>query len=160
MTWDKLERKNTSNLNPNPSVEVDTDGYATFSSTISRDTTEHYHGVASLKCVTNNTGSGEGWQRTVTNESLAGLEYTFSVYLKGSGTVILSFWDDVITSQSGSLITLLGTWTRYSLTKTFDVGSIDRRFYVRTNTQQGITFYSDAIMHRRYPPYWVKESRD
>lgn len=139
------------NLNANPSIEVDTSGYSLVGSTISRDTTEYYHGVASLKVITDNNAANEGWVRDVTAETSAGTEYTFSDYLKGSGTVILRFWDEVSGYQNGAQITLTGTWTRYSLTRTFGVGSTVRRLYVVTDLQQDITFYSDAIMHSEGP---------
>lgn len=137
------------NLNLNPSIEVDTSGYTSDASTISRNTTEYYKGIASLKCITNDWGIEEGFNRDVTAESSANQEYTFSVYLKGSGTVKLKFYDNVTGSQSGSQITLSSTWTRYSLTKTFGAGSTSRRLDVVTDVQQSITFYSDALMHTK-----------
>lgn len=149
--------KASDNLNVNPSIEVDTSGYTLVGSTISRDIIEFYKGIASLKCITDNAAVGEGYYRDVTGESAANEEYTFSVYLKGSGTVILRFYDDVSGNQDSAQITLNGDWTRYSLTKTFGIGSTDRKLYVITDAQQSITFYSDALMHTEgdtlYPYY-------
>jgi len=135
------------NQNLNPSIEVDTTGYALISSTISRDLVEFYKGLASLKTITSNLVATEGFKRTVTGESEANKEYTFSLHLKGSGTVILRFYDDVAGNQDGTVITLSSTWTRYSLTKTFGVASTVREVQVVTDVQQAITFYTDALQH-------------
>lgn len=144
------------NLNTNPSIEVDTSGYIDNGAvTMSRDITEYYHGIASLKIITGNVADEEGWKRVVTATTSAGEEYTFSVYLKGSGTVYLRFYDDDTGSQYSDEITLTGTWTRYSLTRTFGAGSTKRMLYVITMIKQTITFYSDAIMHTEGSTLWA-----
>lgn len=135
------------NLNANPSIETDTTGYAAIGSAISKDAVEYHKGTKSLKTITDNAAIEEGFKRTVTAESAANTEYTFSVYLKGSGTVILRFYDDVTEEQDGSVITLSETWTRYSLTKTFGAASTVRELQVVTDVKQSITFYTDALQH-------------
>lgn len=134
------------NLIDNPSIEVDTTGYAAQGSAISRVLTEFYKGVASLKIITDNNGANEGVYNDVTDNTSGGEEYTMSLFVKGTGTVRLSFQDNVSGIQYDGIITLTDTWTRYSLTKTFDAGSTWRRLRLDTNVQQGITFYMDAVM--------------
>lgn len=135
------------NLNENASVEKPVNKYAAIGSTMTKNSGDAYTGTYSLKTITNNAAAKEGWKRTVTDESEAEKEYTFSVYLKGSGTVILRFYDDVTGNQDGVVITLSTTYTRYSLTKTFGAGSTVRELQVVTDVKQSMTFYSDAMMH-------------
>lgn len=135
------------NRNLNPSIETDTTGYAAVGSTMSQDAVEFYKGVKSLKIITDNAAPLEGFKRTVTAETEANKEYTFSVYLKGSGTVILRFSDNDVGHQNGVQITLSGTWTRYSLTKTFGAASTARELQVVADVQQAITYYADALQH-------------
>jgi len=120
-------------------------------SAISQDAVEYYKGLKSLKTITDNAAIEEGFKRTVTTETEANKQYTFSVYLKGSGTVILRFYDNVKGNQDGAQITLSGTWTRYSLTKILGAASTVRELQVVTDTQQGITFYTDALQHELGP---------
>jgi hypothetical protein len=56
----------------------------------------------------------------------AGVQHTFSVWLKGLGTTNLVFYDNVSAFQIFP-ITLTSTLTRYSCTATFGAGSTDRR---------------------------------
>ena len=136
------------NLNTNPSIEVDIIGYGGYSSIVSRDTVEYYHGIASLKTITQNTTASEGWQRDVKATTEVEKTYTFSLYLKGSGTVWLMVPTYPYGTTQSSLIALTNVWRRYNITHTFVTeDTTNRRLYVRTDVQQTITFYTDAVMH-------------
>lgn len=132
-----------------------TNGFSSTSSTISAEptgTTPPWQGSYSLKVITTAGAVDRG---AITNLSYLcsitpSTQYTFSVYLKGSGTVRLFFSeytdaDSWISDTAGSPITLTGDWVRYSLTRT--VGSTARKFILRVlNTaSDSITFYVDGM---------------
>lgn len=74
------------------------------------------------------------YAQTVSTNTTAGNQYTFSVWVKGSGTLYISLWDNATGYQNGSVITLSGTLTRYSITATYDPASTTRRVYIRRNS--------------------------
>lgn len=96
-------------------VETNTTGFYPFGSgsVILRNTTQNWEGSASLQTNTNWTPY-KGFKTSITN-ARSGYDYTFSVYLKGSGTVYLELTDGTKLRQS-QWITLNSNWTKYSLT--------------------------------------------
>jgi len=134
----------TTNLITNPSIEVDIAGWIADGITRTRDITYSVFGTAALKVVTDNAAALEGFVRVVTGETAADTEYTFSAYLRGSGTVRLSIWDTNGGNQFGPTITLTNVWTRYTFTATFSDG-VARWVQIYTNVQQDITFYCDGF---------------
>lgn len=56
----------------------------------------------------------------------AGVQCTFSIWAKGSGTTQVIFYDNISTFQA-TTITLTNTLTRYTITKTFGAGATDMR---------------------------------
>lgn len=141
----------TTNLITNPSIEVDTTGWAIYNgSTISRDTTYSVFGDASLKIVTDDVGASEGAQSNVSANTAASTEYTLSVYARGSGTVRLAFWDAGGGLQVSGVLTLTDTWTRLEFTATFGVGAV-RNIYIFTSQKLDVTYYCDG---------WQLEAQD
>lgn len=135
----------TTNRVTNPSFETNTTDWAAAGSAIARVSTCNRIGGYSLRVITNNGAAFEGAEHVVTANTAAGTEYTFSAYVRGSGTMRVSCWDDVTGYQHGSIVTLTDTWQRATLTATFGVGSTVRALEIRTNVQQNITFYIDAV---------------
>jgi hypothetical protein len=65
----------------------------------------------------------------VVTGTLAGATYTLGMQLSGSGTISIGMYDNISAGQV-SLITLTATPTWYYVTKTFGVGSTDRRVQI------------------------------
>lgn len=84
-----------------------------------------YGGTYSKYVGTNSNGNSQiFWQAAGTNPiNEYGQTCTFSIYLKGSGTCHLAFYDNNYGYQTSDNITLTDVWTRYSLTKTFYSGT-------------------------------------
>ena len=137
-------------------VETNTTGFTSISSaTLTRDTTASWHGVASLKTVTPGSVANEGVAVRVASTTLqAGAQYTASVYLRGSGTVILAGNGDALGNIGSPLnITLSGVWTRYSVTFTLPAtisGNIG--FTVRTSGTAALTWNMDGM---QLEPNWA-----
>ena len=131
------------------SVETDTTGFTATNSSINRVINEAWHGVASLEVITNNGAAGEGFGLPLTS-LIPSVTYTYSIYLKGSGTVYLqlseftSGWAG-LGDTNGSTITLTSQWQRASVTRTFGATGTNANLRVLTNVKQGITFYADGI---------------
>lgn len=118
----------------------DTTGFTAFrSATITRDTTEVWNGTGSIKVVTPNAQDLEGVQGAV--QATIGKIYTFSAYLKGSGTIKLAMSGNVTAYSSD--ITLTSTWTRYQFAWACDLAAPSCR--VVTSGQQSATFYIDGL---------------
>jgi hypothetical protein len=132
------------NLVTNGGFETDTTGVTDDDATNTRVTSESKFGSASLQTVTANIGASEGAYQAF--GGAASTEYTGSVWVKGaSGTVRTLMWDNVSGAIGNSPdITLDGTWQQSSVTATTTAGSATFRFYVLTNGQQDITYYSDG----------------
>jgi hypothetical protein len=146
-----VEEGTTNLLTANQSsVETDTTGLnATADATISRDTVEKWHGVASLKVVTAGIGTAEGFYTESINVTPSAT-YTASVWLKGSGTVNLRIREidsagATIGDTFSNVITLTSQWTRYSVTRTFGSTGVKANMHVRTVVTQAITFYADGL---------------
>jgi hypothetical protein len=144
----------TTNLVTNPSMETNTTGWGVLgSATLTRDTVFALFGNASLKIVTNGVGGGEGFvSPTNSIPATNGQSITYSIWLRGSGTLVLVadlynssnvFLQTLTTSPT---ITLSDTWTR--TTFSFNVTNASAafvQFIARTPTQQASTMYADGI---------------
>lgn len=110
--------------------------------TKAQDSTESYIGTHSLKMI--GSAIDDRVYVTVTDglTPVVGQSYTFSVYLKGSGTVRLWGYDGSSDSFSSN-ITLSSTWTRYTLTFTAQATS-SLYVGVRQNASGACTCYIDA----------------
>ena len=134
----------TTNRILNPSIETNTTSWATVGAAISRDATYSVFGDYALKVITDDAGVEEAAYTVCTAETAANTEYTLSVYLRGSGTVRIRFWDTVALKQYGPVITLTDVWTRHEVTLTFGAGAA-RNVGIFTDVQQDITFYCDGF---------------
>lgn len=139
------------NLITNPSFEVNTTGWTSYLSTISRDTTEAHIGSASLKVVT--TGQG-GPSLNPTLPVTAATTYTQSAWVKApSGQAMtmqmLQYSPTVVNLKSTSVaFTGTGAWQRVSLTDTIALGATLMTPYIFSGAS-GITFWVDAVMVER-----------
>ena len=142
------------------SVETDLTGFTATGSSISRVTIEAWHGGASLQVITDNSVAGEGF-RIPLSSLTPSVTYTYSVYLKGTGTVYLQLSEQTVTwsgvgNTDSAVITLTSKWQRYSVTRTFGTTGTNANLRVLTNVKQGITFYADGILFepKSYPTSW------
>lgn len=132
------------------SVETDTTGLLLNGSgtAITRVTTEHWNGSASLKVVTA-AATGHGFFIKPFVNAVGGQIYTASVYLKGSGTVVLILQErsnDTYLRQSASTaITLNSTWQRVSITATIGADANQVNIYVTNTTASANTYYADGL---------------
>lgn len=138
-------------------VEKDLTGFSSmWSASIARDTTEYYHGIASLKTVTPGSVVNEGF-RTNDVSVIASNSYTASVWMKGAGNVVVGLYEynsvgGTVGSDLSSSKTLTSTWTRYSVTRTFTSSGFTARIAViTTGTAQATTFYADTLQFERGP---------
>ncbi len=112
------------NLLTNGGFETDNSGWTTAAgwwntaaSSISRTSGGGEFGYGYALVTTAGSAANEG-VRCSSISVTAGQPYTFSVWLKGSGTIKLGVGDGTVGHSASSSITLTGTWTRYSLTFT------------------------------------------
>ncbi len=137
-----IEEATTNLLTANQSsVETDIIGFdtdATGTPTLTRVTTENWTGSASLRIQTNTSGHGI---RVSNGIQLAG-QYTFTVWLKGTGNAILVIYDGVdVTASEGFFLT--SNWTRYSVTRNCANGRIHG--YVIQNGSGTMDCYADGM---------------
>jgi hypothetical protein len=118
--------------------------------TLTQDNTYAWQGSHSLKVVTPGTYSREG--AMINPASISGNTYTFSVWVRGSGTVDLITTSPALYSNT---ITLTSIWTRYSLTTTAAGSSM--WIGVVTSTAQAITFWIDGLQfeQKAYATSWT-----
>jgi len=147
--WGKFHNLLTANQS---NVETDTTGFTQAGSTVTKVTTNGdgaaYAGTGFLKVVTDNAAANEGVQVDSTLVPYSNVTYTGSVYLRGSGTVVVKIYEynsaaGVIGNTASSQITLTGTWTKYEVSRVFAKNGHKAVVTVYTDTQQDITFYCD-----------------
>lgn len=141
-----IEEGTTNLLTANQSsVETDTTGFAPRgAATITKDSTYAVHGNSSLKVVTSNVASSEGFYTTNTNVT-AGTTYTASVYLRGTGTVGVVIVNQNNVGLNTVNVTLNDTWQRFAVSAMAQSEDTSFSIHVRTNTQQAATFYADCL---------------
>jgi parallel beta-helix repeat protein len=160
-----IEEGATNLLSANQSsVETDTTGLSTLEiTTISRVTTEYWHGSASLKVVTSGTSpSGHEGMNTQSVVVSPGVAYTASAYVKGTGTVRINLnertsADAWAKDNFGPIITLTDSWQRLTISATME--STTARASVRVVTSdrtQAATFYVDGLQleQKAYATSW------
>lgn len=149
-----IEEGTTNLLTANQSsVETNTAGFISNNTgtTLTQDTTVAHSGNASLKVVTDGTKNFQGVALYATVTS--GLSYTFSIYLKGSGTVKITLSGAL---SAGKDVVLSNDWVRYTITATASArGSAS--MVVHTNAQLlATTFYADCLQleQKAYATTW------
>ena len=121
------------------------------SETVTSDTAQYWQGSRSIKVVTPSTYTYEGIEcNTYSIGDIApSNNYTFSIYLRGSGTVQLELSEydanrDWVAATGSSTITLTASWVRYSVTHSFGSTGVHAVVLVQTATQQAATFWADG----------------
>lgn len=129
------------------SVETDTTGFNVSSgTTISRDTTEYWHGAASLKVVTDGSIANQGVATSGAATTVSpNTKYSCSAWVKGSGSVLIRGRDDTGTFTDSSAITLTSAWQRLTVTHTTSATAANMWLSVLTSGTQAITFYADGL---------------
>ncbi len=158
-----IEEGTTNLLTANQtSAETDLSGFVAFgSTTISRDTTEHWQGGASLKVVCPGTTGGEGV--FVAYPATSNTAYTGSVWLKGSGTFGVELRDDTnAVYHTPKVVTLNGDWQRV-VTNPLAYGSTagNLLLIVWGTNPSGATFYADGwqLEQKPYATSWSPGSK-
>jgi hypothetical protein len=150
----RVEEGTTNLLSANQSsVETDTTGFSASASallatgaSISRVTTEHWSGAASLQVVTTNANAGEGAETTAIAAS-ANTKHSAQARVKGTaGKVVTLALRDFTNSVVGSTdLTLTGGWDRVTVTITTGASAVtDLRMCVKSKNAEVLTFYVDG----------------
>lgn len=144
------------NLVPNPSFEIDTQGWSNTGGTIARVTTEFWVGVASLQLV---AGAIDEVAHTIPSGANAvaatpGSTYVYSTYLKGEATklfrVEIIFRDSAGVQVGGTILgadtAADGTWQRLQLSPTTaPAGAAYAQLFIRNRTAGAHTLYADGV---------------
>jgi hypothetical protein len=126
--------------------------YPLNSGVISSSTDYSYTGARSLKCLTPNAVSGEGF--ALVNVTLPNNYYNgymdYSCYLRGSGTVKLYGYEynssgSQLDYTESSVVTLSSTWQPVSVRNLFSENGARAILGVKTASQQAATIYGDAF---------------
>ena len=86
--------------------------------TVTANTTLAPDGTITADTVNFTSSDGNRLDQTITTTAVAGTSYTFSVWLKGSGTINIVSTEASGTPASEPTVTLTSTWTRYTATYT------------------------------------------
>jgi hypothetical protein len=147
----------TTNLITNPSFETDLTNWSPYQVVFSRGTSGTVIGSSAAQIGWSGIASSNSQIYSyVTSNTSVGVSYTLTAYLSGTGTVVLSTYDNVLGYQDGSTINLTTTPTRYSITRTYGAGSTDRRVLIRGFDSAGDTAYVDGFQleaSATYTPY-------
>lgn len=138
----------TTNLQPNPSFEVDLTGYQALSSTIARSLINNAYGKQGLDVVTDGSAAGQGFLM-LDVPALPG-SYSVSLSLLGvNGTSTLTIL--TATNPGGvvaatTTVQLDTTWNRYKLEDiTVPDGATSIYMVVSTNSAQQVEFAVDGV---------------
>lgn len=162
-----IEEATTNLLTANQaSVETDTTGFSTVSSfqinsgaTITRVTTEKWHGTASLRVQTPGATASEGVETNAISAN-ANTAYTASVWMKAPvGVALQLVFRDFTNGLGAPAVNINGTgsWERYSTTVTTGASAVlNLRMGVRTNGSVATTFYIDGLQieQKAYATSW------
>jgi hypothetical protein len=121
-TRSMLMEQGVTNIISNNSFEVDLAGVTNNSSTsLTRvNTAPDLAGTWKMRSTTN--AGASGWYYGVDGGTSASTQYTWSVFMRGTGNVRLFAWQGAGYTATSATIALTSTWTRYSLTFTYGVG--------------------------------------
>jgi hypothetical protein len=148
-----IEEATTNLLTANQSdIETDTTGFTVeIGGTLTRVTSEHWQGTASLRCQTDTINYGLRLAANI----LSSTTYTFSVYLKGTGKAFLMIYDTINVTYSTD-ITLTSTWTRYSVS--LACTSALALCYVRQYNAGTMDCYCDGFQleQKAYATSWIQ----
>lgn len=134
----------STNLVANGGLETNATGWTAVSSAFSRITTTAKFGAASGQVVTSNLVANEGAYHTF---GATAAVYSVSAWVRGSGggTVRMAVRDNAGGSaQTGSAVTLTGSWQRITL-RTTALTAATWRVYVETDSKQSLTWQVDGV---------------
>jgi hypothetical protein len=138
------------NLSTNPSVEVNTTGFATFSVTAAQSTDRAWVGTKCLKVTYNGTSSQNGAGVNHALSITAGVTYTFSVYVyvpTGQQPAVVMVQINGQASTTGTATTVYDSWERLTVTHTAPVSGTANYFILNNTTSAaGKYFYADAYL--------------
>lgn len=137
------------NLTTNPSFELSTSSWGAGEATISRDTTQSYSGVASLKAIfAAIAANGPSHSKSVT----ALQTYVASAWVKGESgkklrirLLALTAGGSYIGESSSGDITATGAWQRITVSRAFGATAEQARIHFENRTTGAHTFYVDAV---------------
>ena len=133
----------TTNLVPNPSLEVDASNWVVIGGSMARVTSGAHVGAASLECI---TAQGQG-ARTAALTLTGGQAYTASAWVRassGTGAVRLAFWNSAFTVVASATVIANSEWQRVLVTYT--PGSTGTHYVVVQNVSgAALTFGVDAV---------------
>ncbi|MDI6872106.1 MAG: hypothetical protein QME79_12335 [Bacillota bacterium] len=139
------------------SVETDTSGFAAYHSTISRVTSEHWHGSASLMVVTAGTDEFDG-VRIDGTPCTPSTVYTVSVWVKAQAgkTLRLRMYTPNVAEYGRATFVTTGSWQRVSMIKITAASATTVGFAIEANTAQAVTFYVDGLQieQKSYATTW------
>lgn len=149
------------------SIEEGLTGFNAVSSTLSKDTTEKLFGQSSLKVVTSNLATTEGFYSQSFAPVTGGRPYVFSTYIKGAGTVKLQIAEfnasgGAVYTNNSPIFTLNSSWKRYILPFIPQPTTTKVLYTVYTNTMQSTTFYADGLQleeAKKYPVNLLDDSQ-
>ena len=144
------------NLVTNPSFEVNTTGWSTSFSSISRSTTQSRFGTASGQVVSSTLGGGVATRVSVS----AGVTYyvTGYVYLETATATTFDIWGvwrdsggSIIAYEEGSgpgaqMSISSGSWVRFYTPITAPVGAVNFDLYFRQIVAASRTWYLDGVL--------------
>ncbi len=148
-----LVPEQTFNIVPNPSAEIDSEGWTASGSTIVRVESEARFGKASVEVTTDGVAEFEGVSiRSMPNNT--DVIYVGSAYVRGRGLVRLALKDqfngDVAATRAVALVP--ERWQRLSVVGTTGaLVSDDLRVVVETTQVQAVVFYVDGVQIERKP---------
>ncbi|MFJ3392019.1 hypothetical protein [Leifsonia aquatica] len=148
------------NFIKNPSGEVDTNNWigTTSISSITRNTLQHWIGVACIAATV--SGATPAWSPTASGTDRFSVtpaqSYSFSVYLKSSTSrsayVAMRFYDSTGTQigadvNSPAVATSTSAWNRYTVSAIAPAGAVAAWVYIRTTGDaNGTVHYCDGAM--------------
>jgi len=121
--------------------------------TISPDGTQNASTISGL------TGSGNNDLYFLTGQNPASKTYSFSAYLKGSGSIRMALSNNVDDGGSG-VFTLTDDWVRYEIQKTFNAtsGNLSATFDDNGGTATSFKIYGAQLEEGSYATSYIKTS--
>jgi len=133
------------------SVETDTTGFtAGAGATITRVTTDYWHGSACLK-VDCPAGTFGTYVNNTTVTGVAGDKFTFSFRHKNPGMIGLVIYENGTTKASSSFIPVASTWTKTELTVTLTATNPTIKVEIYNTSGAIQTIYIDGLQLEKLP---------
>src|SRR5512135_2707458 len=143
--WSIVVPEAETNLVTNPSIEIDTTGYALSGTAMARVTSDQRRGGACLR-ITPSAGPNDGCYYAIT--LVAGTTYTISFDFRGENGVgyYLHLYDTVAGVDRGSLAVVGdGKWHRYSFVAANGPNTALRIYFAKNNHASTAYFYIDGL---------------